>query len=146
MPYDYATWSYDDTVRTLRKNDLSNRRPKNSRPNLSTDMRLKIACAPFDLRYPHQPFKAARVLSFDAQNLYRPCFERNWRRMRIVTRLAKKMRVRDARSSQIGASSEGSGVFRAPSKICNAAIAIGKIGRSQFCQVVHIRPLFSPCW
>jgi len=89
-PYDWATWSYDDTVRTLRKNDLSNPRPKNSRPNLSTDMRLKIACAPFDLRYPHQPLKAACVLSFDAQNLYRPSFERNWRRRRIVTLLAKK--------------------------------------------------------
>jgi hypothetical protein len=42
----------------------------------------------------------------------------------------EKIRVRDARSSQIDASSEGSGVFRAPSKICNDATAIGKIGHS----------------
>jgi hypothetical protein len=57
----------------------------------------------------------------------------------------EKIRIRDARSPQIDASSEGSGVFRAPSKICNDATAIGKIGRSQFCQVGHIGPLFSPC-
>jgi hypothetical protein len=72
------------------KNDFSNRRPKNSRPNLSTDVRLKIARASFDLRYPHQLFKAACVLSFDAQSLYRPCFERNWRRPRFVSLRAKK--------------------------------------------------------
>ena len=112
------------------KNNFSNRRPKNSRPNLSTDARLKIARASFDLRYSHQPFKAACVLSFDAQSLYRPCFERNWRTQRFVSLRAKKIRVRDARSSQIDASSEGSGLFRAPSKICNEAITIGKIGRS----------------
>jgi hypothetical protein len=43
---------------------------------------------------------------------------------------SEKTRVRDARSPQIDASSEGSGVFRAPSKICNEATAIGEIGRS----------------
>jgi len=72
------------------KNNFSNRRPKNSRPNLSTDARLKIAHASFDLRYPHQPFKAACVLSFDAQSLYRPCFERNWRTRRFVSLRVKK--------------------------------------------------------
>jgi hypothetical protein len=47
---------------------------------------------------------------------------------RYVSR--EKIRIRDARSPQIDASSEGSGVFRAPPKICHDVIEIGKIGHS----------------
>ena len=129
-----------------KKNDFSNRRPKNSRPNLPTDMRLKIARASFDLRYPHQPFKAFRVTLVRCSRTYTDVglnaigeggellrFSRKNTRSRCAL-VANRCFVRGKRSFS-----------RALSKFCNDVDRNRRNWTFVILSRGHIGPLFSPC-